>query len=625
MPFDLEGKVTIDYSEVDRLGPELEARTAGVQAKATVDVDSARARADTAAALRGLKAGVEVSPALDDRALDPLLRDLKQQIASRAPGIFDPIAKAVDLDPARDQVRRLTMEFQRDWAETVAAFNTGTVEEFTAGLEKVRLKAEEVATAMQGPAVEAPTAGARPSIWNQPMFTAALLAGGVAVAGGVTAATIGPAMSEKRMATTMDQVFGAAAESFVTQAEALSDASGYADAALMQVQVSLNKVREAAGLTEEQIALLTKLSADMAATSGLPQYADNLAATSNAVMEGLRTGGAALADFGIRLDDDYVKTQAVNRAYAEHWDSLTEVEKAQARYNVVVQDAKKIADDAKIANDEAAGSWRKLTEKLREGKEAVGEVLLPVVDSLASLASRLPPEVIQGAIWTALVAGIGAATIAVVNGIRQVITWLWNLAVQAKLVATSGGLPGLPGKTPTTKTTTPAPAKEIIAEKAVSEDARKGASEVAKQGAKTALGGVGTVAAIGAEAAAGFLLLDVYGINEARREVDNYWDTVAASHKQAALLAKKTGWTGYGEDVYGYGYVARSAQWTGSGYEYYNYAGKKLSAEAQAWQEAYRLEQPAQWAAQNIKIKLEDATRAGVQVTDARSYAESLY
>ena len=645
MAFDLEGRIVIDYSEVDQVGPELEARTAGATAQAKLTVDGHEARADAQRALEGIRADVKIRPELDDSALDPSLRDLKHQIEARVPGIFAPLNKGVDLSPARREIRTLTSDFQDQWRQAVRAFNTGTVEEYLQALDRVKSKANEVQEAMQGqgPAAAvpaAPAAGkARGGFWNEPIYTGLMFVGGMALGGGLSMSAAGAAMSEQRMATTMDQVFGEAAETFKAQADEISASSGHAAAALMQTQVALNRVRETAGLTDDQLLALSKLSADMASSSGLPQYADNLTATGNALVQGLQNGGAALADFGIRLDDAYIQTLRVNRAYAANWDELTEAEKAQARYNAIIEQSGGIADDAREANEGAAGSWRKLIDKLNEGKEAVGEVLLPVVNSIASLVDKIPPELIQGGIWTAIVVGFGLAAGAAVNGIRMVIQWLVRLAAQAHITSLSGGagkVPGVPTGTP--KTPTPVPTGTPIptgAEKAAEAAGR--AVGRAAQTVGTALGkealkktaiavgtsGAASVAAPAVAAAVAAGSLDVYAINEARREVDNYWDTVALAHKQAALNAKKTG--APSEDVYAYPYVAREAKWTGSGYEYYNYAGKKLGPTAQAWQESFRREDPGRWAQQNIKISIGDATHRGVSVIDAHSYAESAY
>ncbi|MBN1632224.1 MAG: hypothetical protein JW990_20910 [Thermoleophilia bacterium] len=629
MPFDLEAKIRIDYSEVDRLESEIEARTSG--AAGTTDV--------------------KVAPKLDKGDLDPVLRDLKREFEARVPGIFEPLGKAVDLSPARLEVRKLTSEFQSEWQKAVEAFNSGACADFETALEGLRTRADEVWAALQGKGAGGAAQPGTPTMpkagggfFSQPMVIAGMFTMGLAAAGAVTASTTGAAMSKARMANTMDQVFGEAVEVFKKQAEDLTDYSGYAASSLMQVQVSLNKVGQATGLTNEQLMAMTKLSADMAASSGLPQYADNLTATTNALVDGLRNGGSALADFGINLDDSYVQTLRVNAAYAKNWENLSEAEKAQARYNAIIEQSRGIAEDAAEANEGASGSWRKLTERLNEAKESVGRVLLPVVDALGAFAEKLPPELFQAAIWAGLGVAIGAAVIAVVNGIRQVIAALIKLAAQAQLTASNlWGAGGKGAKAPTTtptsgpKAATPQPTTpaegtipgykyvpkgyEYTPESAPSQSSSLWGSALGR----FAGGGAGTVAGAGGVAAAGFFMLDAYAINEARREVDNYWATVEYAHKQEALHAKMTGFGNFPEDTYANPYIARSAKWTGSGFEYYNYAGEKLGAAAQAWQEAFRKEEPQRWGQQDIRVIIVDGTSGGVVVTDAQSYAESAH
>ncbi|MBN1320737.1 MAG: hypothetical protein JXA87_07850 [Thermoleophilia bacterium] len=455
MPFDLETKIRIDYSEVDRLDSEIQARTSGAAGTAKV----------------------KVAPEIDKSSLDPALRDLKRSIEARAPGIFEPLGKALDLSP---EVRKLTSEFQSEWQKAVTLFETGTAADLTKALEGVEAKAGEVAAAIaKTDEVKLDTSKALSgldalktkydtflSIATKPAVLGGvgLMAGGAVLAGSLASSSIQAAQAEKMMEKSTKLVFGTAAAEYEAQAQALAESTGFMATELEAAQIAFNKMATSVGMENRPVKPLTQVATDLAANTGLPQYANDIQAVTRAITSGIGGTADALLDFGIRMDDAYVLSLKVNEGFAAMGEAITPAQMAQARYNALMEQTAEIYGTASETVDDYGRSMRVFEQKMLGAKAAVGEVLIPIANAVADFVSSIPEPLLKVGIWGGIFAGLAAGLgglVIFLNAVRKAVVDLGSaaattatqveaaaMAEKSRGAASGGGLPGggLPGR-----------------------------------------------------------------------------------------------------------------------------------------------------------------------------------
>ena len=243
--------------------------------------------------------------------------------------------------------------------------------------------------------------------------------GGMMLSGGLTGVwpmiaggAIKSAYAVDLMEKSTEQVFGAAADSYKAEAEKMADATGFMTPQILAAQIAMNKTVQLnsgevtrdgrtmqVGLKAEQVQPLVARAADLADTTGLPQYANNLEAVTSAISAGLRGTTGALLDFGIRLDDLYVLSLPVNAQFKALGESITPAEMAVARYNAIMEQTATIAGKASENQGDVNESMREFNQKMEGAKEAVGEALIPVANTLADFVAAIPKELLQAGIW----------------------------------------------------------------------------------------------------------------------------------------------------------------------------------------------------------------------------------
>ena len=257
--------------------------------------------------------------------------------------------------------------------------------------------------------------------------------GGIALGGTVAAAGISGAVALGSMAIksayatdlmerSTEQVFGAAAESYKVEAEKMADATGFLTTEILAAQIAMSKSSSMAGLDQRYVQPLVARAADIADATGLPGYANDLQAVTNAVSAGLRGSAGALLDFGIRLDDLYVLSLPANLSFKRLGDAITPAQMAAARYNAIMAQSAKIAGDAAENSDDMNESMRQLGQKMESAKEAVGEALIPVANTLANFIDKIPKELLEAGVWAGLGISMATALGGAVIGIRALAT-----------------------------------------------------------------------------------------------------------------------------------------------------------------------------------------------------------
>ena len=181
-------------------------------------------------------------------------------------------------------------------------------------------------------------------------------------------------------------------------------------------------------------------AADLADTTGLPQYANNLEAVTSAIAAGLRGTTGALLDFGIRLDDLYVLSLPVNAQFKALGESITPARWPSPATTPSWSRPPTIAGKATENQGDVNECMREFNQKMEGAKEAVGEALIPVANTLADFIAAIPKELLQAGVWAGLGVAIATTLGGAVISIRALIEAIRSLGRQAAATAhLSGG------------------------------------------------------------------------------------------------------------------------------------------------------------------------------------------
>lgn len=565
--FELEAQLLIDYGPLDNLKEEIDRRVEGTSSKAEIDADTKKA----------------------DKALDG--------VESKSKEVRRETEKPHKVEMETTSATRKLDEMRNAWRDKWEYAIDGLAQ---------RLSNMQTGGGGFGGLLKDMTSGPYGTIVGGAMMAA----GGYGLKTGLSEA-YGLAYSKKQMEKSTEQVFGTAADSYKAQAEKMADATGFMTTEILQAQIALNKGLIGAKLDQSLVQPLTGRVADMAATSGLPQYANNMQAVSSAVTAGLNGTANALADFGIQLDDVYVLSLPINAAFRALGEELTPAQMAQARYNAIMEQTNDIVGKAADTQDDAGRSMRKVTQAMNEAKASIGEALIPVINAVADFASNIPKPLLQAGFLAGLAVSFAAMLGGAVIGIKALIQTLRELTAAAgmaaaanKTAAASQGLPGAGGLGGLGKAAGPYTTGKLAP-------------------VGTSMAALGTYAAI---AYTGYELTKA-AWNYSSGQMNEQWAKadyrdIRTSLLQKEIMSKKTGQL-----------ILPSAEEVSDWKASYKLDSSIIDAMVMEFSNAQKARlglAPAtsgQAVGQNITVTIQDATKGGVQATnlDVVSYGNSLY
>lgn len=356
--FQLYGGLTVDLSELESLAPEVK------RALGRVNVQEGRIRvsARTDAARADLRRTERQVEALDRRVARPRV-DVDTDHAYRG------------IEALQDRMRRLGRERVSVGGAGSMAAGTGAAAAF----------------------------GGMGSMAG--LITGAL---GAFSARAVLGATVTPAAQRRRMAATMERMYGPeGAQGFITQAKALQEQTGFLAEDFMRAAVAGRSLSANYGLQEQEVAKLIAISADFAATS---PYEDIKSVTDAFLrLEAAARGEAESSErLGLTLNDTYMKNMAFNGALQGTWEKLDDATKASYRFREAIRQAAAIEGAASDETDKFGRNLRQAKADIAEAAASIGDKLLPVIAELLGLVAKIPTPV-----WEAgmAAAGVGAAVI----------------------------------------------------------------------------------------------------------------------------------------------------------------------------------------------------------------------
>lgn len=178
-------------------------------------------------------------------------------------------------------------------------------------------------------------------------------------------------------------VFGESSQAVLAWSRTTASALGLSQRAALQAAAGFGQILETSGLTEQQAASFSRrlvgLSADIASFNNIdPSEAlDKLRA-------GLVGEAEPLRRVGVLLSEARVKQEAYRLGIARTGDELTEGQKVQARYSLILRDTAKTQGDFSRTSDSLANAQRRLSAGLENIRASIGSAVLPAIAAVTS-------------------------------------------------------------------------------------------------------------------------------------------------------------------------------------------------------------------------------------------------
>ncbi len=187
-------------------------------------------------------------------------------------------------------------------------------------------------------------------------------------------------------------VFGATSGEIEKFADTAATAMGLSKTAALSAAGTFGNFFTAAGLADSAVTDLSK---------GVVTLASDLASFNNIgtdeALEKLRAGLAGEAEplrtVGVFLSEARVSAEAYKTGVAEVGEELTDAQKIQTRYNLIMQDTALAQGDFARTSDGLANQQRILSAEMENFAADVGQALIPAATGLVSTFSDLVPVV----------------------------------------------------------------------------------------------------------------------------------------------------------------------------------------------------------------------------------------
>ena len=224
--------------------------------------------------------------------------------------------------------------------------------------------------------------------------TMGVVAGGAAVAGLARLAdsSIDAASNLEEVRQKSEQIFGGEFGRIEQFAEGAADALGLSTRAAFEFASGFGNLFASAGFAEDETARLSQ---------SLTQLAGDLASFNNISVDeafgklrsGLSGEAEPLRQVGVFLSAAKVEAEAYESGIAEVGSTLTEAQKIQARYNIILEETAQAQGDVARTSESLANQERRLAATAEDAQARIGASLAPAkaeaLNTLADLISGL--------------------------------------------------------------------------------------------------------------------------------------------------------------------------------------------------------------------------------------------
>jgi len=219
--------------------------------------------------------------------------------------------------------------------------------------------------------------------------TAWLAVGAAAVAG--VGASIKAASNLNEQINKTQEVFEGNAGAVLAWSKTTAEGFGVSERAALQAAGSYGQILDAAGLT-------TDATSEM--SMSLVELASDLSSFNNiepdVVLQKLQSGLSGMArplrEVGVFISAARVETEAYTSGIAKQGEELTDAQKIQARYNIILQDTTKAQGDfQRTLGESLPNQLRVIKAELEDTAAKIGTALLPAVRGLVETLAGLVP------------------------------------------------------------------------------------------------------------------------------------------------------------------------------------------------------------------------------------------
>jgi len=220
---------------------------------------------------------------------------------------------------------------------------------------------------------------------SRAFIPAAAALGVMAVAAGksVEAAS---ALNEQMSAST--QVFGDHAKEVQDWSKTTADSAGLSRTEALKAANAYGNMFATVGLGSKDVSTMSRsmvqLAGDMASF-----HDQDPTEMLQKLQSGLAGEAEPLRKFGVLLSDARVKQFAYANGIAKTGSNLTEAQKVQARYGVILQDSAKAQGDFARTGDSVANRQRKVAAETENVSAQFGTALLPVTQAVLGVMTSL--------------------------------------------------------------------------------------------------------------------------------------------------------------------------------------------------------------------------------------------
>src|SRR4030095_5990149 len=187
---------------------------------------------------------------------------------------------------------------------------------------------------------------------------------------GVFGASIQAAREHERVIRATSMAYGQAATQYQRFAEQLSATTGFTSDAILEAALSARTLSQNYGLTIEQTQKLIKVSADLARVRGI-----GIAESFERVQSAIRGEAEASEYLGLTLNDTFLTNQAMNGSLKTTFGTMTDVQKAQVRYNELLKQSAQFTDIAKSSTDSLDAAFGRAETSLNKMGVAFGNLV----------------------------------------------------------------------------------------------------------------------------------------------------------------------------------------------------------------------------------------------------------
>jgi hypothetical protein len=240
-------------------------------------------------------------------------------------------------------------------------------------------------------------------------------------------------------------VFGDASDKLTEFAKNASTQVGLSKRAFLEAATPMGAALQNVGYSADDAAAksieLTKRAADMASV-----FNTDVSEALTAINSGLRGETEPIKRFGISLDDASVKAYAVSKGIIKAGDEMTQSQKVQVRYALLMEQSSKVQGDFINTSDGIANSQRILKAQTEDTAAKFGQNLAPAVQKLQAEGLKLlerfnaltPAQQEMAIKGLALLAVVGPLTTAI-GGLAKAALFAWSsLGPVAAFIAVGG-------------------------------------------------------------------------------------------------------------------------------------------------------------------------------------------